>query len=162
MKLPHRTVLCACYVDLDEADGTETVMGLIVDISEQKWIEEQLLERTKKLEDSETRYRTLADLSPLGIVSTDRSPTHSIRERCMARLLWIQERTGYGCTAMASIHMRRAFAESQAVLPGSTNKERPSHSRAALEPEILHSGRRQSIETRYMDISDRRSRVFGK
>jgi PAS domain-containing protein len=72
MNLPHRTGLCACYVDLDEADGKETVMCLVVDISEQKWIEDKLLERTKKLEDSESRYRTLADLSPLGIVSTDR------------------------------------------------------------------------------------------
>lgn len=72
MEMPYRTALCACYVDYDEDYGAETVMGLVLDISEQKWIEDQLLERTRKLEASESRYRTLADLSPLGIVSTDR------------------------------------------------------------------------------------------
>lgn len=72
MELPYHTVLCACYVDFDEGYGIETVMSLVLDISEQKWIEDQLLERTRKLEDSETRYRLLSDLSPLGIVSTDR------------------------------------------------------------------------------------------
>lgn len=72
MRLPHRTGLCACYADYDEASGLETVMGLIVDISEQKWTEGLLLQRTRELENSNTRYRMLADLSPLGIVSTDR------------------------------------------------------------------------------------------
>ena len=71
MYLPNRTAYAACYADLDEDGNVETVMGLVVDISEQKWIEKQLIERTKELETSEQRYRSFADICPLGVVSTD-------------------------------------------------------------------------------------------
>ncbi|KAK5327090.1 hypothetical protein LTR70_001832 [Exophiala xenobiotica] len=71
MKMPHRTGFAACYADRDDEGGVETIMGLVMDISEQKWIEEQLLRRTREIAESEHRYRSFADLCPLGIVSTD-------------------------------------------------------------------------------------------
>jgi len=71
MKMPHRTGFTACYADQDDEGGVETIMALVIDISEQKWIEDQLLRRTREIEESEQRYRSFADLCPLGIVSTD-------------------------------------------------------------------------------------------
>ncbi|KAJ9656073.1 hypothetical protein H2198_005233 [Neophaeococcomyces mojaviensis] len=71
MESPNRTGLCAAYADVDE-DGIETVMGLVVDISEQVWIQGQLLERSRELELSEKKYRNFAEHAPLGIVRTDK------------------------------------------------------------------------------------------
>ncbi|KAI1075165.1 hypothetical protein F5B20DRAFT_595315 [Whalleya microplaca] len=67
----HRTGICACYSDLNEAGEVESVMILIMDISELKWTEQQLLLRTKGLEESERKYRNYAEHCPLGIVRTD-------------------------------------------------------------------------------------------
>ncbi|CAJ2509574.1 Uu.00g146000.m01.CDS01 [Anthostomella pinea] len=67
----HRTGICACYPEPNEAGEVESVMVLIVDISELKWTEKQLLDRTKKLEDSEGKYRNYAEHCPLGICRTD-------------------------------------------------------------------------------------------
>lgn len=73
MKLPSTTVYATCYADLDENGEVETIMGFVVDVSELKWAELQLLDRTKELEESEQKYRNFADLCPFGIVSTDES-----------------------------------------------------------------------------------------
>lgn len=67
----HRTAICTVHPDLNEKREIESVMGLIVDISELKWIEEQLRLRTVALEESESKYRNYAEHSPLGIVRTD-------------------------------------------------------------------------------------------
>lgn len=69
--LPNRVGFAACYADLDVNGEIETVTGLVVDISEQQWVEQQLVKRSQELEASEQRYRSFADLCPLGIVSTD-------------------------------------------------------------------------------------------
>ncbi|KAK5085371.1 hypothetical protein LTR05_004655 [Lithohypha guttulata] len=71
MYLPQRTLYATCYADIDEDGTVETITGLVVDISEQKWTEGQLLQRSRELEESEQRYRSFADLCPFGIVSTD-------------------------------------------------------------------------------------------
>ncbi|ORY63840.1 uncharacterized protein BCR38DRAFT_474437 [Pseudomassariella vexata] len=71
MDSDHRTAMCACYADLNEAGEVETVMALLMDISEHKWIEEQLRIRTKELEESEGKWRNYAEHSPLGILRTD-------------------------------------------------------------------------------------------
>jgi hypothetical protein len=46
-------------------------MGLVVDISELKWNEEQLSDRSKAFEMSESKWRNYAENCPLGIVRTD-------------------------------------------------------------------------------------------
>lgn len=61
----------AVYPDLNAAQEIESVMGLVIDISELKWIEEQLMIRTKALEESESKWRNYAEHCPLGIVRTD-------------------------------------------------------------------------------------------
>ncbi|KAI0391560.1 hypothetical protein F5Y17DRAFT_468155 [Xylariaceae sp. FL0594] len=72
MHSEHRTAMCAIYPDLNESGEVESVMLLIMDISEVKWIEEQLLEYTKRLEESEDSFRNYAEHCPLGICRTDR------------------------------------------------------------------------------------------
>ncbi|KAI0475541.1 hypothetical protein GGR56DRAFT_517842 [Xylariaceae sp. FL0804] len=67
----NRTGICACYADLNEEGDVESVMILIVDISELKWVEQQLLDYANKLEKSHEKYRDYAEHSPLGIVRTD-------------------------------------------------------------------------------------------
>ncbi|KAK9419685.1 hypothetical protein SUNI508_07171 [Seiridium unicorne] len=67
----NRTAICAVYPDLNEAQEIESVMGLVIDISELKWIEEQLRVRTKALEESESKWKNYAEHCPLGIVRTD-------------------------------------------------------------------------------------------
>ncbi|KAK7755408.1 hypothetical protein SLS62_002635 [Diatrype stigma] len=67
----HRTGICACYADLNESDEIDSLMVLVMDISELKWTEQQLLMRTRELEVSEAKYRNFADHCPLGIVRTD-------------------------------------------------------------------------------------------
>lgn len=72
IEMPNRTAYATCYVDSDESGNVETIMGLVVDITEQKWIEEQLKSRSGELQKSEQKYRNFADLCPLGIVSVDK------------------------------------------------------------------------------------------
>ncbi|KAK8062126.1 histidine kinase-group xi protein, partial [Apiospora hydei] len=62
----------AIYADLDEFGEVGSVMGLTIDISEQKWVEQQLLIRSKELEESEGKWRNYAEHCPLGIVRTDK------------------------------------------------------------------------------------------
>lgn len=71
MEMSYTTAYATCYADLDENGEVETVMGFVVDVSEQKWIESQLLQRSQELGESEQKYRKFADLCPFGIVSTD-------------------------------------------------------------------------------------------
>lgn len=71
MSSDYRTIMCAVYTDLNEAGEIESVMGLTIDISELKWTEEQLLIRTKEVEESNGKYRNYAEHCPLGIVRTD-------------------------------------------------------------------------------------------
>ncbi|KAI1817047.1 hypothetical protein GGS20DRAFT_575124 [Poronia punctata] len=72
MQSEYRTAICAIYPDLNESGEMESVMLLIMDISEVKWIEQQLLEYTKRLEESEDSFRNYAEHCPLGICRTDR------------------------------------------------------------------------------------------
>ncbi|KAI4592781.1 hypothetical protein KJ359_010412 [Pestalotiopsis sp. 9143b] len=67
----YRTAICAVYPDLNEAQEIETVMGLVIDISELKWNEQQLSIRSKAVEESERKWRNYAENCPLGIVRTD-------------------------------------------------------------------------------------------
>ncbi|KAI0023420.1 hypothetical protein F4780DRAFT_80280 [Xylariomycetidae sp. FL0641] len=67
----HKTAICACYADTSETGDVETIMLLMVDISELKYVEQQLLNRTKELEESESKYRNYAEHCPLGICRTD-------------------------------------------------------------------------------------------
>ncbi|KAK6854914.1 sensory transduction histidine kinase [Apiospora arundinis] len=72
MHSEYMTIMSAVYADLDEYGEVESVMGLTIDISEQKWVEQQLLIRTKELEESEGKWRNYAEHCPLGIVRTDK------------------------------------------------------------------------------------------
>ncbi|KAI0179672.1 hypothetical protein GGR52DRAFT_568439 [Hypoxylon sp. FL1284] len=67
----YRTGICACYSDLNEEGEVESVMVLTMDISELKWTEQQLLSRSKALEESEVKWRNYAEHCPLGICRTD-------------------------------------------------------------------------------------------
>ncbi len=67
----HRTGICAYYADLNESQEVDGLMVFVIDISELKWTEQQLLLRTRELEESEEKYRNFADHCPLGIVRTD-------------------------------------------------------------------------------------------
>ncbi|KAI1643692.1 uncharacterized protein F4817DRAFT_349054 [Daldinia loculata] len=67
----HRTGICACYSDLDEFDEVESIMIFTMDISELKWTEQQLISRSKALEESEIKWRNYAEHCPLGICRTD-------------------------------------------------------------------------------------------
>ncbi|KAI1760124.1 hypothetical protein GGR53DRAFT_526501 [Hypoxylon sp. FL1150] len=67
----YRTGICACYSDLNEDGEVESVMILTMDISELKWIEQQLISRSKALEESERTWRDYAEHCPLGICRTD-------------------------------------------------------------------------------------------
>ncbi|KAI0122665.1 hypothetical protein F4814DRAFT_458287 [Daldinia grandis] len=67
----HRTGICACYSDLDESDEVESIMIFTMDISELKWTEQQLISRSKALEESEIKWRNYAEHCPLGICRTD-------------------------------------------------------------------------------------------
>ncbi|KAI8627229.1 hypothetical protein F5Y19DRAFT_465994 [Xylariaceae sp. FL1651] len=67
----HRTGLCACYADLNQEGEVESIMLLIMDISEVKWIEQQLVNHTRRLQESEGNYRDYAEHCPLGIVRMD-------------------------------------------------------------------------------------------
>jgi PAS domain-containing protein len=68
MYLDHKTALCACYADLNEEGEVETMMGFVMDISETKWVEEQLRINS---EQTTMRYRNYAEHCPLGICRTD-------------------------------------------------------------------------------------------
>ncbi|KAI1204712.1 uncharacterized protein F4807DRAFT_454433 [Annulohypoxylon truncatum] len=71
MSSDHRTGICACYSDLNEWDEVESVMIFTMDISELKWTEQQLISRSKELEESEQKWRNYAEHCPLGICRTD-------------------------------------------------------------------------------------------
>ncbi|KAI1455118.1 hypothetical protein F4805DRAFT_468927 [Annulohypoxylon moriforme] len=71
MSSDHRTGICACYSDLNEWDEVESVMIFTMDISELKWTEQQLIARSKELEESEQKWRNYAEHCPLGICRTD-------------------------------------------------------------------------------------------
>lgn len=67
----YRTGICACYSDLNELGEVESVMILTMDISELKWTEQQLISRSKDLEESEDKWRNYAEHCPFGICRTD-------------------------------------------------------------------------------------------
>lgn len=67
----RRTGICACYSDMNDSGELDSLMVLVMDISELKWTEQQLLTRTRELEASEEKYRNFAEHCPLGIVRTN-------------------------------------------------------------------------------------------
>jgi signal transduction histidine kinase/CheY-like chemotaxis protein len=67
MSAPHKTGYCVAYPDLDEDGSIVSIMGIIVDISELKWTEDQVRLRTKALERSEAKYREFAEHAPVGL-----------------------------------------------------------------------------------------------
>ncbi|XDG05486.1 hypothetical protein ABKA04_005101 [Annulohypoxylon sp. FPYF3050] len=71
MASDYRTGICACYSDLNQWDEVESVMIFTMDISELKWTEQQLLSRSKELEESERKWRNYAEHCPFGICRTD-------------------------------------------------------------------------------------------
>ena len=46
----HTHTLCSGYPDLDEDGAVKSVMGSVTDISELKWVEEQLRVQTREVE----------------------------------------------------------------------------------------------------------------
>jgi PAS domain-containing protein len=67
MEKQFKTGWCASYPELDEDGNVTSVMGIIVEISELKWTEEQVLSSTRELERSEAKYREFAINSPIGV-----------------------------------------------------------------------------------------------
>lgn len=65
MHSPYRTGIVAIYPDLDSEGNIATVMGLVMDISELKWTEAQLLLRQHELKESESKYKTFAEHAPV-------------------------------------------------------------------------------------------------
>ncbi|KAH8649046.1 hypothetical protein BX600DRAFT_388716 [Xylariales sp. PMI_506] len=49
MHSEHKTLICAVYPDWSESGSVESVMGIVFDVSELKWVEEQLRVQTKTL-----------------------------------------------------------------------------------------------------------------
>jgi PAS domain-containing protein len=60
------TALINAYTDVDQ-DGEVTMMSCVTDVSDFKWIEAQLLQRTAELERSELKYKNFADIAPVGV-----------------------------------------------------------------------------------------------
>ena len=58
----RRTGICACYSDMNDSGELDSLMVLVMDISELKWTEQQLLTRTRELEASEEKYRNFASV----------------------------------------------------------------------------------------------------
>ena len=67
MESKHRTGLCAAYPEIDEDGKFVSATALVMDISELKWIEDQVHLRSQQLEQSEIKYRTFADHAPIGV-----------------------------------------------------------------------------------------------
>lgn len=67
MQAPYSTGLCAVYADLNDDGSIKTIMSCIMNISELKWTEGKVRERTRELEHSELKYRQFADHAPLGV-----------------------------------------------------------------------------------------------
>lgn len=65
------TVLVCAWTDFDKDGDSTTMMSCLTDVSELKWIQSQLLERTADLEHSELKYRKFADLAPIGVCILD-------------------------------------------------------------------------------------------
>lgn len=108
MYADHRTGICACYSDLNESDEVESIMIFTMDISELKWTEQQLILRSKALEESEKKWRNYAEHCPLGICRTDGEgyveygnkawhtfygfgPDHAIPDMPQPWLPWVRE-----------------------------------------------------------------------
>ncbi|KAF2436987.1 hypothetical protein EJ08DRAFT_655137 [Tothia fuscella] len=68
METRFKTGWCAAYPDLDENGDVISVMVIIVDISELKWTEEQMLVQSKDLKQSELKYRQFATHAPIGVI----------------------------------------------------------------------------------------------
>ena len=60
------TVLVTAYTDVNH-DGGMTYMSCVADVSELKWIEAQVRQRTAEVEQSELKYRKFAGLAPVGV-----------------------------------------------------------------------------------------------
>lgn len=68
MRSPHKIGYCVAYPELDDDNNVTSVMGIIVDISELKWTEEQVHRRTLELQVSEQKYRQFAEHAPVGLL----------------------------------------------------------------------------------------------
>nr|POF07025.1 hybrid signal transduction histidine kinase k [Quercus suber] len=60
------TALVTAYTDTN-SKGEMMMMSCIADVSELKWVEDRLRQRTVELEKSELKYRKFADLAPVGV-----------------------------------------------------------------------------------------------
>jgi PAS domain-containing protein len=60
-------VLCSSYPDKDENGIVTTVMSVLTNISELKWIEAQLRTRTAEVEQRELMWRNFTDRAPIGL-----------------------------------------------------------------------------------------------
>jgi PAS domain-containing protein len=67
MESTHRTGLCSAYPEIDEHGKFVSATALVMDISELKWIEDQVRLRSRDLEQSEIKYRNFADHAPIGV-----------------------------------------------------------------------------------------------
>ena len=71
MTASYTTGFCAAYPVLDDEGNVKSLMGLIMDISELKWTEDQVRIQARELEQSELKYRQFADHAPIGVCLID-------------------------------------------------------------------------------------------
>ncbi|KAF2663979.1 hypothetical protein BT63DRAFT_444408 [Microthyrium microscopicum] len=67
MEADYKTGLCTAYPQLDDDGKLVGATALSMDISELKWIENEVRLRSRELEQSEVKYRTFADHAPIGV-----------------------------------------------------------------------------------------------
>lgn len=68
MRSPYKTAMCAAYPDFDQEGDVTTIMGLVLDISEQTWTEKQLVARKEDVEREAAKFRNFCENSPHGVV----------------------------------------------------------------------------------------------
>lgn len=60
-------IICSLFPDLDDDGNVTTIMSCLTDISELKWVESQLRQRTADVEHREAMWRNFADYAPIGL-----------------------------------------------------------------------------------------------
>lgn len=104
MKADNKTGICAIYADYDEERNVSTKMGLVVDISELVWIQNQVQQRTKELEQSELNYRRFADNAPVGVCRFNRNGMIDFSNQAWAAILKQPEKSVTSATWMEGLH----------------------------------------------------------
>ena len=104
MKADHRTGICAAYTDFGNDHKITTVMGVIVDISEQVWIQDQIRQRTAELEQSELKYRRFAEHAPVGVCRFDKNGLIDFSNNAWTTIFEQQQNNENGVPWIESVH----------------------------------------------------------